>query len=317
MELPSNSITWISIIFSTTAILTYLFWTPLIKKDNRKFTILIWSSILLQTIILGFAITTRINQYGFTENRYFVAIFGIWLFVMSIYFIIKREASYKWLFVSITILLISSQFGKYSAIELSKRDQMERLQNLLQDINSSNIDRQKDIYSVIKYLYKRDKFNSLQKTIPDIVEKYKKSNYKDNIYFPDFTIKELGLKILDNKNRYIHFIAVSPRRVLNIRGYRWLVDFRYTKDYNKRVQIKDTSITYQKNILIIKSGKNITKVNLKSIIEQLEVNKLENRVLVSNKKLEYRTKSIKILFDKIGIDINKGEVVDFVAKILF
>ncbi len=63
--------------------------------------------------------------------------------------------------------------------------------------------------------------------------------------------------------------------------------------------------------------KNIQKVNLKSIIEQLEVNKLENRVLVSNKKLEYRTKSIKILFDKIGIDINKGEVVDFVAKILF
>ncbi len=91
---------------------------------------------------------------------------------------------------------------------------MERLQNLLQDINSSNIDRQKDIYSAIKYLYKRDEFNSLQKTIPDIVEKYKKSNYKDNIYFPDFTIKELGLKILDNKNRiYPLYCSISKKSI--------------------------------------------------------------------------------------------------------
>ncbi len=193
-EMPSNSIIWISIIFSTTAILTYLFWTPLIKKDNRKFTILIWSSILFQTIMLGYAIAIRINQYGFTENRYFIVMFGLWLFIMSIYFLISRKASYKWLFISITILLISSQFGKYSAIEFSKRDQIDRLQTILKDIKNSNINSQKDIYSIIKYIYKIDKLNSLQKIIPNIVEKFIKSNYKDNIYFPKLCSKRARIK---------------------------------------------------------------------------------------------------------------------------
>jgi len=83
--------------------LTYLFWTPLIKGRDWRFKSIIWGAILFQSIMLALAIYIRVSEYGFTENRYYIAIFGIWLISMSIYFISgKREASYKWLFVTLT-----------------------------------------------------------------------------------------------------------------------------------------------------------------------------------------------------------------------
>jgi len=39
---------------------------------------------------------------------------------MSLYLILVNEASYKWLFVTLTLLLVGSQFGKYSAIEFTQ-----------------------------------------------------------------------------------------------------------------------------------------------------------------------------------------------------
>jgi len=95
MQWPTGIVAWISVIFSIIAITTYLFWTPLWERENIKFKKAIWSAILFQTVMLGISIFIRIEEYGITESRYFIALFGAWLVLMSLYFIFRSEASYK------------------------------------------------------------------------------------------------------------------------------------------------------------------------------------------------------------------------------
>jgi len=322
MEWPSGIVAWISVIFSLIAIITYLFWTPLLKDENSKFKTAIWGAILFQTLMLGFALYLRIEEYGFTENRYFIALFGIWLFLMSLYFIFVNEASYKWLFVTLTLLLIGSQFGKYSAVEFSKTNQLQRVETLLSKKDNLTPKEQQSLYSAVSYIYSRDRLNSLKEVLPkDIIDEYDDLNqsYKNRVYFPNFIVKKLGLKDISSKHRYIHFTTLLPRRVIDIRGFNWLVEFNYNKNYSKSIFLKPKNIqlNFEKNILTIRDKKKIIKIDLTPIIDSLGVDRKEAFVSIANQKLEYRTKDVKILFYSIGIDTKNREITDFIAKILF
>jgi len=319
MNLPNRNLTLVSIIFTLLAITTYLFWTPLFKKENNKFKTAIWLAILFQTIILGVEIYYRVEKYGFTENRYFLLLYTIWLFLMSLYFLFIKNASYKWLFVTATLLLIGSQFGKYSAINFSKEYQLKRLERLLKNRDQNiSIDAKKKIYSTIEYLYQRDKLNSLAKAIPNITKEYQDLNetLKKRIDFPKFAIEKLGFEYIDNKNIYITFRPIFLKKILNIKEYSWLVEFNYNR-YNNRFHTKDINITFNKNILQIKNNKERIELNLNPFIEHLNIDRRDKIVNISNKKLEYKNKKVKILFESITIDRKKREIVDFIAKILF
>jgi len=319
MNLPNRSLTVISIIFSILAILTYLFWTPLFRDENRKFKITIWLAILFQTIMLGVEIYYRVDKYGFTENRYFVLLYTVWLLLMSLYFLFVKNASYKWLFVTATILLIGSQFGKYNAINFSRENQLKRLEVMLKQRDSNiSSDMGQKIYSIIDYLYIRDRLDSLKEVIPDIVKRYQDSNetFKNRVYFPRFAVEALGLKNINGKNRYITFTTLLPRQILKIEGYRWLVNFNYNR-YSENIHTKDIYLSFNRNRLTIKRRKRVVEIDLTSLIKSLGIEGEDRVISVANRKLEYRSRNIKILFESITIDTKKREIVDFMAKILF
>jgi hypothetical protein len=85
--------------------------------------------------MLLYAIGVRIWQYDITVNRYFVAVFGIWLTVVSIYFFLSKT---RLLFVlpaslSVAILLIS--IGPWSIHVLPDHRQFLRLTTYLEQAN--------------------------------------------------------------------------------------------------------------------------------------------------------------------------------------
>jgi len=47
--------------------------------------------VIPQIAMLFYAIYLRIAQYDITVNRYFVVVFGIWLLVISLYFIVSKK----------------------------------------------------------------------------------------------------------------------------------------------------------------------------------------------------------------------------------
>lgn len=103
------TVDWMIISFSFLAIATYMFWTPLILKMNSKFRVLIWGSTFLLSIVLGLSIWIRLGQGLSIESLYLIFLFDVWLFLMSLYFLLFNNASYKWLFFSISLLIGVSQ----------------------------------------------------------------------------------------------------------------------------------------------------------------------------------------------------------------
>jgi hypothetical protein len=65
--------------------------------------------VIPQIFMLFYAIYLRIAQYDLTMNRYFVVVFGIWLAIISVYFIfsIKKHISYIPFLLTLFTLIIS------------------------------------------------------------------------------------------------------------------------------------------------------------------------------------------------------------------
>ena len=103
------TIDWMIIGFTFFAIATYMFWTPLVPKLNSSFRKLIWGSLLSLSVILALSIWIRLIQGSISEILYLISLFDAWLMLISLYFLLFENASYKWLFFSISLLIGVSQ----------------------------------------------------------------------------------------------------------------------------------------------------------------------------------------------------------------
>jgi len=103
------TIDWMIIGFTFFAIATYMFWTPLVVVLNPSFRKLIWGSLLILSILLALSIWLRFLQGTSFELLYLILLFDAWLGLISLYFLLFKKASYKWLFFSISLLIGISQ----------------------------------------------------------------------------------------------------------------------------------------------------------------------------------------------------------------
>ncbi|RUA29805.1 MAG: hypothetical protein DSY76_03020, partial [Bacteroidetes bacterium] len=195
---PKGILAWIIIAFSAVAITAYLFWTPIwsekTKRYKRFFALALW----LQTIMLAAALWMRIHAYGWTESRYMVALLGAWLFAISLYFLLFKGARYKWMFVSLSLLIMMSQIGPFSAYAIGKKSQQQRLQEILsthQPLSSKTPRKIRyEISDKLQYLATHFGVESLEDIVPDIVKKfhetYPERKYHREYAFASFATKE-------------------------------------------------------------------------------------------------------------------------------
>lgn len=127
-------------------------------------------------LVLGLAVGMRIKDYGFTEQRYFVAAFGIWVLIMALYYIPTRSKNLKFMMISLFFVMALSIYGPQSAFEVSRMSQTSRLENLLvsnnmlvdgkvvkvADASKISIDDYGEINSLVWYLVQYHGVDSLQ-----------------------------------------------------------------------------------------------------------------------------------------------------------
>ncbi|HFU75388.1 MAG TPA: DUF4153 domain-containing protein [Arcobacter sp.] len=100
------------------AIGTYMHWTPLWEKEvNKKFRVFIWGSMFLLSLVLIYSIYLRAIGSSF-ESYYLMLLFTVWLALVSLYFLLVKEASYKWIFFSISLLIVFSQSEQLLTVSL-------------------------------------------------------------------------------------------------------------------------------------------------------------------------------------------------------
>lgn len=251
---PKGILAWIIIAFSFVAVVTYLFWTPLWSEKARKYRRFLFLALFLQTIMLGVAISMRVGDYAWTEHRYMITLLGLWLFGIALYFLIFKNAKYKWIFISLTAFIMISQVGPFSAYKIGKSSQQNRLQALLKSTQplseKSDIQDRYEISDMIRYLNNTYGIESLKPILPEIVTKFQDQNktkdHQKNMYydFPAYATKALGFSYISRwdlkrekegkKGNTSFSIHRPPIKTLDVRGYDWLVEASYVQQRDKR-----------------------------------------------------------------------------------
>jgi hypothetical protein len=128
---PSGWIGYLVSSVATVGILSLLLLHPIQEQEEnlwvqsygRWFYVALFPSI----IMLLLAIWKRVDQYGFTERRYFLVVLTAWLFGIALYYTIRRSKNIKVIPASLFVVALLAAFGPWSAYSVSKRSQTDRL----------------------------------------------------------------------------------------------------------------------------------------------------------------------------------------------
>ena len=187
-EWPQSEVSWIVILFS---FFSYLVYVLSFNLSGELFVQRIRSMIpimtVLQSAMLFYAIALRINQHGWTVNRYLVVAFGIWIVGVSLYFVYTRTcgrliAVPLSLFVIVTVILYTPNnmfaVAERSQLEILERDLVSAgivtasgIESIGENDNQPDQALSRSIYSRITYLCEYHGCRSLANISPDLLPK--------------------------------------------------------------------------------------------------------------------------------------------------
>ena len=140
---PSGWIGWMVSSVAVVGILALLLVWPVANQIENRWvaTYTRWFFIFMIPAIamLMLAIQRRIDQYGITENRYFLAVLSVWLAAVAIYFIVSRGRRIKVIPMTLCLVAFVTWFGPWGAYSVSRRSQTGRLERIL-DANGMLVD---------------------------------------------------------------------------------------------------------------------------------------------------------------------------------
>lgn len=205
---PKWEVSWMVIWFSIFGYLIYMFSSyfeesnGFIKTFRKAFPFVV----IPQLFMLFYAIYLRIAQYDITVNRYFVVVFGIWLWVISLYFIISQRKQIFMIPAVLTLFTIIISIGPWWVYSLPETRQFARLENnliqagILKDgkiiplQKYEDIDRNlsKEIYGWISYLCNYDDCENIKKLFSEIYTNLETKNKEEFEKNKQADLKDLG-----------------------------------------------------------------------------------------------------------------------------
>jgi hypothetical protein len=193
---PRGIVSYLILGFSTLGMLALLLVWPL--RDDaghtwiRTFTKRFFLAVFPLIILLIMAIGRRVMEYGVTENRYFLIVLSLWLFIVALYFLLSGRKNIKFIPLSLFFAVMLSGFGPWNAFQVSSLSQHNRLEKLFQKnkilVNGKAVKPkkqikrvdQKEISSIVNYMVDVHGVESIQDLFSQdlsVVTKEKKGDY--------------------------------------------------------------------------------------------------------------------------------------------
>ncbi|WGL58597.1 DUF4153 domain-containing protein [Pigmentibacter sp. JX0631] len=150
--------------------------------------------------LLVVALNTRIQDYGITINRYILFVLALWLFSLSLFFILKKNASLKVIPMSLGVTMALAYLGPWGVYQFSFFSQKQIAQKFLKEKNFLNVKLEPQKSEVKLSLEERKEITALFTYLTD--------------YFGDNAVQQiLGSAFLQNtelsKNRKFYFLSSS------------------------------------------------------------------------------------------------------------
>ncbi len=134
-NLPRGWVSQLVLWFSVVGIMCQLLLHPMRLKEGSRwiqvFTKWFYRLLIPLVGMLFLAIITRISDYGFTVNRYFVIALSIGLSVVMLYFVFSKVRDIRIIPIVLCVIAFASSFGPWGAFSISKSVQQNRLNDLL------------------------------------------------------------------------------------------------------------------------------------------------------------------------------------------
>lgn len=268
-QLPEGVVTHLVLWYTLSSIAILFFISPLKSKNNwvKSFSFLLPMAIIPLLLMMFLAMKIRINNYGFTENRYFVVLMGIWSIGIMLYYVFSKKKRNIILPLTLAILALLAVFGPWSSYSVSIYSQNNRFGEIIKkyDMVEGNTiikngkkitesDQQK-LKSILRYFEYNHRFDDL-KYLPD--------NFKTSD-----TEKLFGFsyqKRLDSSQReYFSYTLNQNNRAISIKDYDY---FYQISNYHNEVAGLNNNLTVKlsdlnQEIIIIQ---NETEIYSKSLI---------------------------------------------------
>jgi len=244
------------------------------------------------------------------------------------------------MFISLSLLLLLSQFGVWSDKNMARRSQINALKLLLvEDENlseESNLSLRYQLSDKIEYLYRHHGLESLMEVLPEVVSSFEaRSNSKLNDcsidssekYFPRYASKSLGFTFVnqwqwkqrDNKRKDARIYIsneISQNIGLDIVGYEWLDHFDVSEQegklfcpttVSKDIIQKFMIVNSMKAIGIKKSYTKLADIDMKPFIKEVmkkwTVNKEKDKSIDFNENNYLDTQDLTYIYEQENLKV--------------
>jgi hypothetical protein len=112
-----------------------LVWPVANRTENRwvaTYTRWFFIFMIPGILMLLLAVYKRVDQYGITENRYFLAVLSLWLAGVAVYFIVSQKRRIKVVPMTLCAVAFATSFGPWGAYTVSRKSQTARLERLME-----------------------------------------------------------------------------------------------------------------------------------------------------------------------------------------
>ena len=330
-SLPVGWVSNLILVFAIFGILSLLLIHPIANDKGNVWmrTFHKWFYYLLVPLIglLFWAILYRINLYGFTHERYYVLALSIWLTILTVYFIFKKEPQIKFIPISMCLIALLTILGPQSADSISKRSQLDRFEDYITRKKSTlTVEEEKDLSSIVSFinenygvkelipfsnklalLTKKDKAPGDSQIMEALGYTYrgryynendKKENFYYSYYNPDkMNIEKIqgydfAFEISDNNN-------LNCENCLDLNGKKYSITYS-KKDYGIELRINNDIIPLQINNFILQN-KAILNDNHKKLIQKVTTKNYE--IQLNYQSLDGENKDDKITLNWFSINV--------------
>ncbi len=242
-DLPRGWVSYLVIVYSLVGILALLLIHPLKKKTAKGwiqiFQKIFYYSLIPLIILLFIAIFKRVSDYGITENRYFVVLLAIWLSIIALYFIFRKNAHISFIPKSLFVLgffsLMMPFFNVFSTAERSQLNEFTEILNQEKLIENGIINFSKETHDSVafklsekvEFLHKRKKVDLIyflmgKKECTTFDSILKVSNYS---LHSKAEFQNLFTNRIKHNPEYTHLqVNNFNKKLVSIKGYDYTYD---------------------------------------------------------------------------------------------
>lgn len=300
---PQGVVASMIIGFSFVGILTHTISWPRLSEVKWifKFVQYFYTFLIPQTVLLFVAIGIRIGQYGITEKRYLVVLFGLWLLGLAIFFLFNRKKDIRIVPLSLFVLILMSSFGPWGAFDIAQKSQTHRWKTLLEK-NQMLVDGKavpttdeiffedrKEISATARYLYRYHGEKALQSFFEKDIHSFGESlnERTQETYFnaydvPQNLVESLGIDYLtrwearqvEREDEYFHW-SLDHTGLYPLEGFDYLLSIHSQypeKEPPREIFIQEEKYQIQLNaldqtLIIQKGDETLGSFSLKKYFE--------------------------------------------------